>query len=547
MNVNTRLRTSGRASPISGLIASASMRALAGCLFLLLVAAPAAAQDREGFRLDRFRPPPSSEDGLGVQYARTLGHLVPSVGLVLDYAHAPLVARTTLGEYGEIVSHRFLTHVGAALGILDFLELHLRIPVAFSGGEAPTIGGHSFSAPDVVGIGDGTLGGSAAIFSEGRRGFSVGVDVEAFLPWGTSTSLASDTEFGARLQVLASYALDPATISLMIGGVYRPERDLAAAHVGSEIEYALGFLVPTLPDLDFLLELTGAIGLRDAQTLGQRTPLELMLGARGRVGSGFALEAGIAMGITQTPGVPDVRATLGVRWTQPPPPPGDTDGDGFLDPVDQCVQQAEDGDGWEDDDGCIDPDDDQDGWMDEDDMCPRAAEDRDGFLDRDGCPDEDDDGDGVLDAEDRCPRAPGATFQRGCPQLMRLDEDRIALLWPIDFVEGSAELPVSAGGVLDEISRTLGADPTGIRWRISVRPIPLGRRDDGTATAMARAQALVAGLVSRGVAADRLDAALLPVGPGELVEITSLGTATIQIAAPPTPSAPAEVAPPVQP
>ncbi len=522
------------------------MRSLALWLLLALVAAPASAQDREGFRLDRFRPPPTSEDGLGIQYARTLGHLVPSVGLVLDYAHAPLVARTTAGEYGEIVSHRFLAHVTAALGILDFLELHLRVPVAFSASDAPTVGGRSFAAPDVVGIGDGALGGSVSIYSEGRRGFSLGVVVEAFLPWGTSTSLASDTEFGARGQLLAGYALDPVTISLVVGGAYRPERDLSAAHVGSELEYALGFLIPTLPEFDLLLEAVGAIGLRAGQ-VGAATPLELMLGGRARVGSGFALEAGVAAGISQTPGVPDVRATLGVRWTQPPAPPVDSDGDGFLDPDDQCPNQAEDRDGWQDSDGCLDPDDDGDGWMDEDDMCPRAAEDRDGFMDQDGCPDDDDDGDGVPDTEDRCPRAPGATFQRGCPQLMRLDADRIVLLWPIEFAEGSALVPVSAGGVLDEIARTLGADPTGVRWRIGVRPFPLGRHDDGTATATARAQALVDALVTRGVTADRLESALLPVGPGDPVEFTSLGTATVHPAAPAHTSAPVEVAPPVQP
>jgi hypothetical protein len=524
------------------------MRRALACLSLLLIASTASAQDREGFRIDRFRPPPSSEDGLGIQYARTLGHLVPSAGLILDYAHAPLVARTTLGEYGEVVSHRFLAHVSAALGILDFLELHLRVPVAFTGSDAPTVGGHTFSAPDVVGIGDGTLGGSVSLYSEGRRGFTLGLMVEGFLPWGSSTSLASDTEFGARGQLLAGYALDPVTISLVVGGAYRPDRDLAAAHVGSELEYALGFLVPALADLDFLLELVGAIGLREGQVFAARTtPLELMLGARGRVGGGWALEAGIGMGITQTPGVPDVRATAGLRWTLPPAPPVDSDGDGYLDPDDQCVDQPEDRDGWEDADGCIDPDDDGDGWMDEDDTCPRAAEDRDGFLDRDGCPDEDDDGDGVADAEDRCPRAPGATFQRGCPQLMRLDADRIALLWPIDFAPESAEVPVNAGGVLDEIARTLGADPSGMRWRIAVRPVPAGRHDDGVATAQARAQALVTALVSRGVSADRLDAALLPVGPGEPIEITSLGTTTVQLAAPPPSTTPAEVAPPVQP
>ena len=41
-----------------------------------------------------------------------------------------------------------------------------------------------------------------------------------------------------------------------------------------------------------------------------------------------------------------------------------------------------------------------------DDRCPMDAEDRDGFEDADGCPDPDNDRDGVLDARDSCPNNP---------------------------------------------------------------------------------------------------------------------------------------------
>ena len=53
--------------------------------------------------------------------------------------------------------------------------------------------------------------------------------------------------------------------------------------------------------------------------------------------------------------------------------------------------------------------------------------------------------------------------------------------------------------------------------------------------------------MTRGVETPRLEAAVLPAGPGDLCEISSLGTTTIQIAAPPMPEAPIETAPPVTP
>ena len=60
----------------------------------------------------------------------------------------------------------------------------------------------------------------------------------------------------------------------------------------------------------------------------------------------------------------------------PPPPsadPLDADGDGLVDALDRCPHAAEDPDGFQDHDGCPDPDDDRDGLPDGDDDCPNAA------------------------------------------------------------------------------------------------------------------------------------------------------------------------------
>jgi hypothetical protein len=67
--------------------------------------------------------------------------------------------------------------------------------------------------------------------------------------------------------------------------------------------------------------------------------------------------------------------------------PQDADGDGIPDDRDQCPEQPEDFDGFQDEDGCPDPDNDGDGILDVQDICPLDAEDFDGFQDDDGCPD----------------------------------------------------------------------------------------------------------------------------------------------------------------
>jgi hypothetical protein len=72
----------------------------------------------------------------------------------------------------------------------------------------------------------------------------------------------------------------------------------------------------------------------------------------------------------------------------PPPPPQDLDGDGLVGDADHCPTQAEDKDGFQDDDGCPELDNDHDGIPDSSDKCPNVAEVKNGIADDDGCPDE---------------------------------------------------------------------------------------------------------------------------------------------------------------
>jgi OmpA-OmpF porin, OOP family len=111
---------------------------------------------------------------------------------------------------------------------------------------------------------------------------------------------------------------------------------------------------------------------------------------------------------------------------------GDRDGDGYKDDVDKCPDEPEDFDGFQDEDGCPDPDNDQDGILDVNDRCPNIPEDRDGDQDEDGCPegkaDGDRDGDGIPDSRDKCPDVPedrdGFQDEDGCPEADN-DQDGI--------------------------------------------------------------------------------------------------------------------------
>jgi opacity protein-like surface antigen len=109
--------------------------------------------------------------------------------------------------------------------------------------------------------------------------------------------------------------------------------------------------------------------------------------------------------------------------------PEDADNDGIPDDKDKCPTQAEDKDGFQDEDGCPELDNDGDGIPDVQDKCPNEAEDYDKFQDDDGCPDPDNDGDGIPDVKDKCPDKAetknGFQDDDGCPDEVDSDGDGV--------------------------------------------------------------------------------------------------------------------------
>ncbi len=111
----------------------------------------------------------------------------------------------------------------------------------------------------------------------------------------------------------------------------------------------------------------------------------------------------------------------------------DTDGDGFLDSVDGCINQPETVNGFQDEDGCPDEaptttDTDGDGIPDDVDECVSLA----GTVENNGCPmligdppiepPVDTDGDGVPDESDLCIMEVGTIANAGCPEPVIMQE-----------------------------------------------------------------------------------------------------------------------------
>ena len=255
--------------------------------------------------------------------------------------------------------------------------------------------------------------------------------------------------------------------------------------VGNELLAGLGASWGIVPFVfDMVGELYTFTGLdskkinADGSTSSMGPGGEAVLGFKAYLAPNSFFEFGGGYGVIPTAyGTTRGRFFAGIVFE---PGAGDRDGDGYKDDVDKCPDDPEDFDGFEDEDGCPDPDNDQDGIPDvldkcpndpgprendgcpfkkvndrdgdgipdDIDKCPDEPEDFDGFEDQDGCPDLDNDKDGIPDKLDLCPNDPedkdGFEDEDGCPDPDN-DHDRI-----LDVNDKCPNEPETYNGFEDE-------------------------------------------------------------------------------------------------
>lgn len=152
---------------------------------------------------------------------------------------------------------------------------------------------------------------------------------------------------------------------------------------------------------------------------------------------------------------------------------------------------------------------DHDGIPDVADLCPREAEDADGFEDQDGCADPDNDEDRILDASDKCPTLAeaynGVDDEDGCPdvgRVVKIGPCKLVILDKIMFAKNAAGVPEDATSLLDAIASTMELNPQILSLEVQGHASRDERGVDRLARA--RASAVLDYLVTRQVARERL-------------------------------------------
>jgi len=189
-------------------------------------------------------------------------------------------------------------------------------------------------------------------------------------------------------------------------------------------------------------------------------------------------------------------------------PDPDNDADGIPDATDKCPNEAEDKDGFQDADGCPDLDNDADGIPDATDKCPNDPEDKDGFQDEDGCPDPDNDADGVPDAQDKCPTEKetlnGYKDDDGCPdELPAAVKKFTGVIKGINFKAKSADVQKSSFKLLNDAVKVL-KEYTDLRIEISGHTSSEGKAAMNLKLSQDRAASVKAYMVAQGIADERI-------------------------------------------
>lgn len=446
----------------------------------------------DGFSSQHLNPAANqSTNAYSVHAAETLGPNQWHVGVLFNYADDPL--RVGDGNdwrlYG-VTTGQLTSDFHAALGITKGFELGVVIPVIWlhNGDNVTALGVDNSSVG--IGAGDIRLAPKYTIFdrASGREaGSALAITADIYFPSGDADTYRGGEFRGEPRLIWHHDFKKDVRLAANLGWRFRPEHTIGDIEVDDTLTWGVmvDTRVPNLEAMRFFGEIFGEASVLADDFDKQESPVEVLLGMRYELPNGVAFTAGGGTGIIRGFSAPDWRVLAGVSVTRTAKSmPKDSDGDGISDQYDNCpdhpnMDQADsDGDGVGD--ACT-FDSDGDGIPDHRDACPNEAEDYDGFEDEDGCPE---DGTGVVS----------------------LTCDQIVITQRIEFEFDSSTLLDSSKEVLDQVAAVLRSASNVRKLRIEGHADQVGDPDYNRTLSQRRADAVRDYLVGRRVSRSRLQA-----------------------------------------
>jgi OOP family OmpA-OmpF porin len=525
---------------------------------------PAGARAADAANGRRFGPTAVLSPYLTLDGTHTVGDGAAGVHVLGSYERRPLIFERDGERTIDIITERWATDLALTYGFLPRLDFGVNVPLIVSqSGRGPTGTGLASGA-----LGDPALALKFELVDKTFNVVGVALVGQASLPLGNAEALAGEpaSTMGGRL-VLELPRGSRSDLTLNLGYRARQNTNLEDLVLDDELTAGFGVTQRLGTHVQAMAEASLATPAGAPFDGLARTPADANVGFRIRIYDGLHLSLGGGAGLLPGYGAPAWRAFVGFEAAprrhdydgdqvadgvdacpeqagliaedgcpareiiaKPKPigprkPADDLDEDLVRDEVDLCPYIAEDLDRFQDGDGCPEPDNDLDMLTDAYDGDPMGPEDWDGFEDDDGIPDTDNDRDGVADLEDKCPNEAAET-ETGCPGGPAVASrrgvsgsagapapdaggplllgDTLHPPQPIVFEFAQTAVVPSSEPHLDALARYLQAHSELGLFEVGVHVDSIGARGWKVWLSQARAEALVAALVARGVPADRL-------------------------------------------
>jgi outer membrane protein OmpA-like peptidoglycan-associated protein len=396
------------------------------CLALLLPSL-VLAQNETPLNAEFFRPA-GGNGYLGVTSAKVLQSFQLQAGFFANFAKRPFVIVDGAGEViTTVIDNQAVVDVVAAIGLFKYVELGFGVPVAlFLNGDPNQIINNGGELSGQA-IGDIRVQAKLRILGDPteKEGFFLSLTPQLSLPTGDENSLFGAVGPSGLLTLSADIRTSKLTAGFTAGPRLQKPVDLAGLSFGPTVYVGLGGAFAVNDKLALTAEAEGELAIGSNNLASGQAPAEARVGVKLQATPAFSIPVGVGFGIAPGIGAPEFRVLAGFIFTKDKSEVSDEDldSDGLTGKADKCPTDAEDKDGFEDSDGCPDPDNDKDTVVDTKDECPDAA----GSVATNGCPDTD--ADKISDRDDQCPEEPGTPETKGCPNV---DKDKDGIVDNLD-------------------------------------------------------------------------------------------------------------------
>jgi outer membrane protein OmpA-like peptidoglycan-associated protein len=465
------------------------------------------------------KPTPTQDSAIAVDGAVTRVKGSYQLEFLLDANFGLMALNSGNQQLGNLIPFRLDGHFMGSYQLLRWLELSADLPVTFYQSQnfgLLTSAGITTTGVDAAGLGDFRVLPRFTLLRPEQTflGLGVGAVAEVRFPTGNGQSFMGGDSFVFAPRATAERAFGPVRLLLNLGIRIREPGQFLNLEVHNELQGGLA-AIWALPFIHFahvdrpelLAEMNLSTAAQDPLTFSgaiyNKSPWELLVGARAHVAERWGVELDLGRGLTGEPGYgrEGFRVIGAVRYDldkgRKPPPGLDRDGDGVADSEDRCPNLP----GPASNHGCpLNQDTDGDGIPDAEDACPEQA----GPAEYDGCPDSD--GDQIPDNVDKCPDRPGPAENEGCPvnQLVTLESNKIKLNGTVLFDTGRATIQPQSFPLLNEVFDILKRHPELGVVRVEGHTDNRGGREYNQDLSERRAHAVLQYLVTKGIPQERL-------------------------------------------